>query len=81
MMEEECDEDSPNPNQQGSVETILKHSRGLFPDGVEATNEQITDGTGWKRSAYFDKRYQKVRKWRRLWFTVIIDILIRCLFQ
>ena len=63
MMEEECDEDSPNANQQRSVEVILKHSRGVFPNGVEATNEQIIDGTGWKRSAYFDKGYQKVRKW------------------
>ena len=63
MMEEESDEYSPNPNQQRSVEIILKHSRAVFSNGVEATNEQIIDGTGWKRSAYFDKGYQKVRKW------------------
>ena len=63
MMEEESDEDSPNRNQQRSVEIILKHSRGVFPNGVEATNEQIIDGTGWKRSSYIDKGYKKVRKW------------------
>ena len=63
MMEEECDEGSSNPNHQRSVEIILKHSRGVFPSGLEATNEQIIDGTGWKRSAYFDKGYQNVRKW------------------
>ena len=62
MMEEECDEDSPNTNQQRSGEIILKHSREVFSNNVEATNEQIIDGTGWKRSAYFDKGYQKVRK-------------------
>ena len=63
MMEKECDKDSPNPNQQRSVDIILKHSRGVFPNGVEATNKQIIAGTGWKRSAYFDKGYQKVREW------------------
>ena len=61
-MDEECDEDSPNPNPQRSVEIILKHSRGVYPIGLEATNEQIVDGTGWKRSAYLDKGYQQVRK-------------------
>ena len=63
MMEAECDEDSPNPNQQRSVEIILKDPRGVFPNGLEAMNEQIIDGTGWKRSSYFDKGYQKVREW------------------
>ena len=62
MMEDLCDEDSPDPNQQRSVEIILKHSRGVFPNGVEATNEKIVDDTGWKRSAYFDEGHQKVRK-------------------
>ena len=61
--EEEGDEDNPNPNQQRTVEITFNRSGGVFRNGLEATNEQIIDCTAWRRSAYFDKGYQKVCKY------------------
>ena len=63
QTEGEGDEDFPNPNQQRTVDITFNRPGRIFRNGLDATNEQMIDGTASRRSAYFDKSYEKVCKY------------------
>ena len=63
QTEGENDEDFPDPNQQRTVDITFNRPGRIFRNGLDATNEQMIDGTASRRSAYFDKSYEKVCKY------------------